>query len=118
MEAFADFLDRMMGRRTVPLSYVIRKDAVVPAIAPPLAAFPHVCFDNDLRRSVDEIRSRSTSSFLNIDFLQSTYPKMVFTVNQTIAFYEYNDQMYLPQSTRLQLVNEGLEHVHDLLEFD
>ena len=43
---------------------------------------------------------------------------MVFTVNQTIAFYEDNDQMSLPQSTRLQLVNEGLEHVHDIFEFD
>ena len=36
-EACADFLDRVMGRRTLPLSYVIRKDAVVAAIAPPLA---------------------------------------------------------------------------------
>ena len=27
-----------MGRRTAPLSYAIRKDAVFPAIAPPLAA--------------------------------------------------------------------------------
>ena len=26
--------------------------------------------------------------------------------------------MCLPQATRIQLVNEGLEHVHDLLEFD
>ena len=26
--------------------------------------------------------------------------------------------MSLPQSTRLQLVNEGLEHVHEILEFD
>ena len=43
---------------------------------------------------------------------------MVFTVNQTIAFYEGNDQMCLPQANSLQLVNEGLEHVHDLLEFD
>ena len=43
---------------------------------------------------------------------------MVFTVNHTIAFYEDNDRMFLPQATRLQLVNEGLEHVHDLLEFD
>ena len=37
-ESFTDFLDRVMGRRTVPLSYVIRKDAVVSAIAPTLAA--------------------------------------------------------------------------------
>ena len=26
--------------------------------------------------------------------------------------------MCLPQATRIQLVNEGLEHVHNLLEFD
>ena len=43
---------------------------------------------------------------------------MVFTVNQTIAFYEDNKQIYLPQATRLQLVNEGLEHIHDLLQFN
>ena len=36
-EAFEDFLARVMGKRTVPLSYVIRNDAVVPAITPPLA---------------------------------------------------------------------------------
>ena len=37
-EAFADFLARVMGRRTVTPSYIIRKDVVVPAIAPPLAS--------------------------------------------------------------------------------
>ena len=37
-EAFADFLDRVMERRTVPLYYVIGKDAVVPTISPPLTA--------------------------------------------------------------------------------
>ena len=37
-EAFADFLSHVVRRRTVPLSYVIRKDAVVPAIDLPLAA--------------------------------------------------------------------------------
>ena len=42
---------------------------------------------------------------------------MVFTVNQTTALYEVNDQIHPPQATRLQLVNEGLEHVHALLEF-
>ena len=78
----------------------------------------NICFDNDLRRSVDKIRSHSDHPFLKIKFLQSTYPKMVFTVNQTIDFYEDNYQMFIPQATRPQLVNEGLEHVHDLLEFD
>ena len=43
---------------------------------------------------------------------------MVLIVNKTIAFYEDNDQMSLPQATRIQLINEVLEHVHDLLEFD
>ena len=43
---------------------------------------------------------------------------MVLTDNQTIAFYEDKDQISLPQATRLQLVSEGLENVHDLLEFD
>ena len=50
--------------------------------------------------------------------MQSTYPKMVLTANQTIAFYEDNDQISLPQAMRLQLVSEGLENVHDLFEFD
>ena len=37
-EEFVEFLDRVIGIRTVPLYYVIRKDDVVPATAPPLAA--------------------------------------------------------------------------------
>ena len=77
----------------------------------------NICFDNDLCRSVDEISSFSTHYFLKIDFLQSTYPKMVFTVNQIIAFYEDNNQMSLPQATRLQLVSKGLGNVYELLEF-
>jgi len=36
-EAFADFLNRVMGIRTVPLSYVIRENTNVPAVAPTLA---------------------------------------------------------------------------------
>ena len=43
---------------------------------------------------------------------------MVFTVNKTIPFYEENDQISLPQAMMPQLINEGLEHVHDLLEFN
>ena len=43
---------------------------------------------------------------------------MVFIVNQPIAFYEENHQIYLPQATSLQLVNEVLDNVPDLLEFD
>jgi len=35
-EAFADFLNRVIGTRTIPLSYVIRDDGAVPAVAPPL----------------------------------------------------------------------------------
>ena len=37
-EAFQDFLDRVIGVRTIPLCYVIREEAQVPANAPPLAA--------------------------------------------------------------------------------
>ena len=37
-EALADFLARVMGRRTMPLSYVIRKDDFVPEIYLHLAA--------------------------------------------------------------------------------
>ena len=37
LEAFTDFLAHVIGRRNVHLSYVIRKDAVFPAISPPLA---------------------------------------------------------------------------------
>ena len=37
-EAFADFLNRVIGTRTIPLSYVIRADATVANIAPPIAA--------------------------------------------------------------------------------
>lgn len=36
-QAFADHLHRTIGLRTIPLAYVIREDAAVPAIAPPFA---------------------------------------------------------------------------------
>lgn len=36
-EAFQDFLSRVIGVRTIPLSYVIRTEEQVPAAAPPLA---------------------------------------------------------------------------------
>jgi hypothetical protein len=36
-EAFTDFLDRVIGVRTIPLYYVIREEVQVPAVAPPLA---------------------------------------------------------------------------------
>ena len=78
----------------------------------------NVCSDNDLCHYVDKIRSCSNKYLLEINFLKSTYPKLVFTVNQNIVLYEDNDQMSLPQATRLQLVNEGLENVHNFLEFD
>lgn len=36
-ESFKDFLSRVLGMRMIPLSYVIRDEAEVPAAAPPLA---------------------------------------------------------------------------------
>jgi hypothetical protein len=36
-EAFTDFLDRVIGVRTIPLCYVIREEVQVPAVTPPLA---------------------------------------------------------------------------------
>ena len=36
-EAFSDFLSRVVGVRTIPLSYVIRQNVEVPAATPPLA---------------------------------------------------------------------------------
>lgn len=35
-EAFQDFLSRVIGKRMIPLAYVIREDVDVPAAAPPL----------------------------------------------------------------------------------
>jgi len=43
---------------------------------------------------------------------------MVFTANQTMAFFEDADQMALPHDTRLQLANEGINLVVDLAGFD
>ena len=42
---------------------------------------------------------------------------MVFTIAQTTAFFEAQDQMGLPGDTRLQLVNEGIQAVSDLSDF-
>ena len=39
-EAFADFLNRVMGIRSVPLSYIIHEHGTVPAVAPTLAILP------------------------------------------------------------------------------
>ena len=36
-QAFADYLDMVIGARTIPLSYVVREDVAVPAMAPVLA---------------------------------------------------------------------------------
>jgi hypothetical protein len=36
-ETFTDFLDRVIGVRTIPLCYVIREEVQVPAVTPPLA---------------------------------------------------------------------------------
>ena len=35
-QAFGDYLIRIIGNRTIPLSYVIRKEVTVPVCAPPL----------------------------------------------------------------------------------
>ena len=42
MKAFVDYCNRKIGSRTIPLAYVIRKDANVPTAAPALdPGFPH-----------------------------------------------------------------------------
>jgi hypothetical protein len=43
---------------------------------------------------------------------------MLFTINQTTAFFDNADQMGIPADTRAQLANEGIEAVSDLAEFD
>ena len=43
---------------------------------------------------------------------------MVFTAAQITSFFEDDDQMALPQRTRVQLQAEGLTVVADLLDFD
>jgi hypothetical protein len=36
-EAVTDFLDRVIGVRTIPLCYIIREEVQLPAVTPPLA---------------------------------------------------------------------------------
>jgi flagellar hook-basal body complex protein FliE len=43
---------------------------------------------------------------------------MPFTAAQTTSFFEDANQMSIPNATRLQLQTEGLDTIHDLLEFD
>ena len=43
---------------------------------------------------------------------------MVFTQAQTTAFFQNDDQMAIPATTRAQLINEGIESVVDLADFD
>ena len=42
---------------------------------------------------------------------------MVFTTQQTTAFFEDANQMSISNRTRLQLVNEGISFVDDLKDF-
>ena len=79
-EAFADFLSRTIGVRTIPLSYVTRPDAAVPVVVPPLAHdLPH----SELHGSVeDELVARASH----------TYP--LFKDDLSQVFY------YLEEATR------------------
>ena len=43
---------------------------------------------------------------------------MVFTAGQTSAFFEHAGQMGIPHATVIQLVEEGIDEVQDLAEFD
>jgi hypothetical protein len=43
---------------------------------------------------------------------------MVFTIQQTTAFFEEAAQMAIPHETRVQLATEGIDTVDDLGEFD
>jgi len=43
---------------------------------------------------------------------------MVLTNAQMISFFEDVDQMAIPNATRIQLQQEGIEHLADLLDFD
>ena len=45
-------------------------------------------------------------------------PKMVFTAGQTTLFFEDVAQMGIPHATVLQLIEEGIDEVQDLAEFD
>ena len=60
-----------MGSRTVPLSYVIRKDAVVTDIAPPLAAiigwgvYPYLTEYGSVERELVARASHSHALFRN-----------------------------------------------------
>ena len=42
---------------------------------------------------------------------------MVFTAQQLAAFFEAEDQMAIPNATRIQLQTEGINTVDDLAEF-
>ena len=43
---------------------------------------------------------------------------MVFTQAQTTSFFENADQMGIAHDTELQLINEGIDDVSDLLDFN
>ena len=43
---------------------------------------------------------------------------MVLTANQTTAFLEDADQMAIPNATRIQLQQEGIDTIEDFLDFE
>ena len=43
---------------------------------------------------------------------------MVFTAGQTTLFFEDVAQLGIPHATVLQLIEEGIDEVQDLAEFD
>lgn len=67
-EAFQDFLNRVVGARTIPLSYVIRENVAVPAVAPPLATNrPHSDEHGSVERELVARASHNHPLFRNDD---------------------------------------------------
>lgn len=82
MEAFKDHLQRCIGVRFIPLSYVIRSDVAVPAACPALAVDQPYCEDSSIE--LDLINRASHSHGLFRDDNAEVYYKLEEATRSTV----------------------------------
>ena len=64
-----------------------------------------------------QIACPNLSQFFQLSSVHNQKVRMVFTLNQQTAFFENDDQMGLPNRTRVYLKDEGIVSLGDLVEF-
>ena len=74
-QAFGDYLDRIIGHHTIPLSYVVREEVTVPVHAPPLV-LGHSHSEDHGSVKVDLVARASHTHTLYRDYIYLVYYKL------------------------------------------